>query len=263
MRIALISSQKGGVGKSSTAWSLAAGLAQRGYKVLAIDSDPQCNLSFVSGVTDTFSVDASLLNIYKGDKKAAECVMPVEAGYDLICGSIELTAADLLYSGKTGREYILRKALEDVKDDYDFCVIDTPPFIGLLVQNCLATSFKTDIIIPINADVLSVQALTYYVRLLNDIKQGLLDSKFEISGVLITKSKRENAQSATEKQMLEAIESGTNAIGLKLYDTKIRDSAKVPAAMLVQTDIFTYDKKSNPSIDYSNFIDEYLEGVVR
>ena len=259
MRAILISSQKGGVGKTATSWSIASGLAARGYRVLAIDSDPQCNLSFVSGIVDTFSVEASLANIYAGDKETRECIIKTDSGYDLICGSVELTAADLMYSGRTGREYILRKGLEQINDEYDYCVIDTPPFVGLLVQNALALNCPTDIIVPINPDVLSVQALTYYVQLIGDIKGGLLDSQTRIAGVLVTKVNSESSRSATEKKMLSLIEGGTEANGLHLYQTRIRESKTVSASMLAQNDVFHFAPKSIASEDYTHFIDEYLE----
>ena len=257
MRVICVSNMKGGVGKTVTAWSIAAGLADRGFRVLAVDSDPQCNLTFVSGYL-SFELENTLNNIYRKESTAEDCIISTEAGYDILPGHLDLNAADLNYSGKPCRESILRRALKSVRDRYDFCVIDTPPHIGLLVQNCLYIDEDTDIIIPMNAELFSIQGLSSYLNTLEQVKVELDDPRFNISGVLITMLEN---RTAIENAYAENIAEVAEANGIHLFNSRIRKHAKIKYAMLEPRDIFEYCPNVSAANDYNKFIDEYLERI--
>ena len=139
MRILSLANQKGGVAKSTTAAILASGLNHRGYKVLVIDLDPQGNITASSGI--------DLLSITKS--QIEKIIQSSRIGYDLATGGLRLASADMEFT-QTGREYMLREALDAVRSDYDFCIIDTPPTLGILTVNALTAS--DGVIVPVTAD---------------------------------------------------------------------------------------------------------------
>ena len=122
MQIIAVANQKGGVGKTTTSTVLASGLYSKGHRVLLCDLDPQTNASFMTGV-DVLSV-ANLYDVFKGEKTVGETIVPVRLGFDLLPGSLLLAAADSEFT-QTGREYMLKEALDSIKEQYDYIVI--PP----------------------------------------------------------------------------------------------------------------------------------------
>lgn len=253
MKTICLANQKGGVAKTTTATALAQGLARRNYKVLFIDSDPQCNATFNLGI-NPLEVEYTLNDIYEKTTKAENIIIKINDNLDLIAGNLILSVADLKYSMKPSREYILSKGLENIKENYDYCIIDTPPHIALLVLNALA---MTDlIIIPLTADVYSIQGLAYFTRLLNEIESDLVNSKFKIDGLLLTRIDNRSNLSKTLQNQVEEI---AKKMKLDLYKTRINESIKVGEAALFQKDLFIHSKKSKTSKDYESFIDEFIE----
>lgn len=122
MEIITISNQKGGVGKTTTAQTLAIGLYKKKYKVLLIDSDPQCNLTYS---LNAMNKEKTLYNVYNGDD-IKQCITPTMQGVHLLSGDIKLINADKQYTD-IGKEYILKKATDEIKQYYDYIIIDTPP----------------------------------------------------------------------------------------------------------------------------------------
>ena len=121
MQIIAVANQKGGVGKTTTSTVLASGLYSKGNRVLLCDLDPQTNASFMTGV-DVLSV-ANLYDVFKGEKTVGETIVPVRLGFDLLPGSLLLAAADSEFT-QTGREYMLKEALDSIKEQYDYIVIN-------------------------------------------------------------------------------------------------------------------------------------------
>ena len=154
--------QKGGVAKTVTACNLAAGLAQKGFRVVTIDSDPQCNLTFVINV-NPLDCERTLFDLYDGSAKWNDVVVHAPE-YDLIPGDLRLTTADLAYAGKLGREYMLEQSLKGMEEKYDYCIIDTPPQIGLLVENALICT--DEVIIPLTTDAFSIQGLSNFIEIM-------------------------------------------------------------------------------------------------
>ena len=127
MEIITISNQKGGVGKTTTAHTLAIGLFKKKYKVLLIDSDPQCNLTYS---LNAMNREKTLYNVYNG-----EDITPTTQGVHLLSGDIKLLNADKQYND-IGKEYILKKAIDSIKQYYDYIIIDTPPTLRNINNKC-------------------------------------------------------------------------------------------------------------------------------
>ena len=164
MKVITLSNQKGGVAKTSTSNALSAGLYNRGYKVLAVDLDPQCNLSFSCGM-DMLNTEKTLFDVFKGNADVTETIIPIKLGFDLLPGGLTLAGADMDFT-QTGREYMLSEALEKVSENYDYCIIDTPPTLGVLTVNAMTAADY--VIIPTTADIYAMQGFTQLYALIQN-----------------------------------------------------------------------------------------------
>ena len=252
MKTITLSNQKGGVAKTTTTEALASGLSQRGFKVVAVDTDPQCNLSLSSGA-DTLSMDATLYDVFKGTASVRDVIQQTGLGYDLIPGGLELAVSDMEFT-QTGREFMLREALDSVKGDYDYCVIDTPPTIGILTVNALTAS--DSVVIPLTADFYSIQGLAQLNRIIERVKR-YSNKDLKIAGLLIT---RHDDRTNISKALMDQITTTAERLGTKVFAQPIRNSVAVRESQVMRTDIFTEAPKANATKDYTAFIDELLKG---
>ena len=240
-----IANHKGGVGKTSTAHALGAGLMQKGYKTLFIDLDAQGNLSFCLGADPA---PLTTLEVLTGTVTAEDAIQHTEGG-DIIPASPALAGAEQLITG-TGKEYRLAEALEPLHSLYDYIIIDCPPMLGTLTINALTASTGT--IIPVQADTFSIQG----IGLLNDTITAVrkyTNPALKIKGILIT---RYNGRAILSKDMKEGLEQVAEHLGTELYKTQIRECIAVKEAQASQKDIYSYSPKSNASQDYTAFIEE-------
>jgi chromosome partitioning protein len=247
-KIISIMNQKGGVGKSTTAQALRSGLYKKGFSILLIDLDPQGNTTY------TIDASASKNTIYEILTKKSNiknALIKTEQG-DLIKSSICLTKLELELN-TTGKEYKLKEALEPIKKQYNYIIIDTPPALGTLTINALTTS--DSIIIPSQADIYSLQGIGQLMETINTIKK-YCNPKLKIQGILLTRYKHRTILS---KDMLEMIEDTASKINTFVYKTVIREAIAIKEAQASKQDIFTYAPKNNASIDYLNFINEFIE----
>ena len=252
MKTITLSNQKGGVAKTTTTGALASGLSQRGYKVLAVDTDPQCNLSLSSGV-DILSTDQTLYDVFKGTAELQDTIQKTDLGYDLSTGGLNLAVADMEFT-QTGREFMLREALDSVKADYDFCIIDTPPTIGILTVNALTAS--DSVVIPLTADLYSIQGLSQLNGMIERVRK-YSNKDLKIAGLLITRhDERTNISKALQDQITQTAEK----LGTKVFKQPIRNSVAVRESQVMKSDIFTEAPKANATKDYTAFIDELLKG---
>lgn len=252
MKTITLSNQKGGVAKTTTTGALASGLSQRGYKVLAVDTDPQCNLSLSSGV-DILSMDQTLYDVFKGTAELQDTIQKTDLGYDLSTGGLNLAVADMEFT-QTGREFMLREALDSVKADYDFCIIDTPPTIGILTVNALTAS--DSVVIPLTADLYSIQGLSQLNGMIERVRK-YSNKDLKIAGLLITRhDERTNISKALQDQITQTAEK----LGTKVFKQPIRNSVAVRESQVMKSDIFTEAPKANATKDYTAFIDELLKG---
>ena len=249
MQIITISNQKGGVGKTTTAHALLTGLANMGYKVLALDADPQTNLTYTTGINMDDTPD--LYNLLKKQASFLEVVQQVKPGFDIIPGSLDLAGADMEFTA-AGREYMIREALEPVKEKYDFCIIDTPPTLGILTVNALTASHK--IIVPMAADVYSRQGLSQLQGMVENVKK-YCNPGLTIDGLLLTKY---SDRAIINRNLKDSLQQTAAQLHTRLYKTTIREAVAVKEIQFLQSDIFTEYPKAKVTEDYKQFIKEFL-----
>lgn len=252
--IITITNQKGGVGKTTTAHAMCCCLVNKGYKVLAIDTDPQTNLTYTAGIIPGM-IDYDLYDVFKARVSVKDAILHTKAGFDIIPGSLELTAADMEFA-QLGREYILKEALEPIQDKYDFIVIDTPPTIGILVSNALTCS--NFVLLPMCAEIYSLQGLSRLHKLIESVRKHS-NSKLCVDGLLLTKYSQ---RAIVNRQLRDTIEAAAGQLNTKVYRTPIREAVAVKETQLMQSDIFTEYPTANVTQDYEEFVAEFLEGKI-
>lgn len=246
-KIVSIINQKGGVGKSTTAESLAAGLSLRGYKTLAVDLDAQGNLTYTFGADNT---GATVLEVLTGDATAAEAIKHTQS-CDVLPANKALAGADA-YIKETGKEYRLKEALENVADQYDYIIIDTPPALGILTVNALTAC--QSVIIPSQADIYSIQGIEQLSETMKPVKK-YCNPGLEIEGILLT---RYSARSVLSREVADMLEELAAKLGTKLFKTKIRENISIKEAQICRKSIMEYSPKSNAAKDYNEWIEEVL-----
>lgn len=247
MRITTVINQKGGVGKTTTAHALTTGLNHRGYKALLIDTDPQGNISY------TMQADSAQPGLYeamRGEISADDAIQHTAQG-DILSSSIYLAGADLEFT-QTGREYRLREVLEDITNTYTHIIIDSPPALGIMTINALTAS--NDIVIPVGADIYSLQGLQQLLSTIEKVKK-YSNSSLIMAGLLIT---RKSTRAIATKQLIEAIEQKARDLSVNLYRATIREAIAIKEAQIMQSSIFDSHDKAKVTADYNAFIDEYL-----
>lgn len=252
MKTVVFSNQKGGVGKTTSAQALAAGLSSRGYKVVAVDLDPQCNFCLSSGV-DMLTLTATLYDVFKGTAKIDDVIVSSGLGYDIIPGGLTLAGADMEFTA-SGREYMLAEALEAVSGRYDWAVIDTPPTLGILTTNALTAA--DGVIVPLTADVYAIQGLNQLDGLIRNVRR-YCNRGLKIYGFLLTKyNERQNVSKALRDQ----IDAAADQLKTKVFKTTIRESVAVREAQVLHCDFLKETPNANAAIDYESFISEIVEG---
>ncbi len=249
MIIYSISNQKGGVGKSTTANALGAGLTKKGFKVLYVDLDAQCNLSHSMKANNRA---VTSLEVLTGTATAAEAIVETLQG-DIIPASPALASADSILTD-TGKEYRLKEALAPINDKYDYCILDTPPALGTLTVNALTAC--NGVIIPTQADIYSLQGIGQLARTIQTVKK-YCNSDLVIMGMAIT---RYNSRSVLTRDMTELLEDTAIQLHTTVYTAKIRECIALKEAQAQQQDIFTYSPNSNAAKDYEGLLNEILGG---
>lgn len=250
--IVAVANQKGGVGKTTTAQALAAGLAERKYRVLGIDLDPQGNFSTACGAENY-----NVLTVYEVMKRGAdirEAIQHMKGGYDVVPANIMLAGAEQELS-QTGKEHRLKEAVSVVAGEYDFIVIDTPPSLGVLTVN--AFTCATDILIPTTAGIFATAGISQLNETVSSV-QKYCNPGVKIRGILFT---RFNPRANISRQIKELTEQLSEYISAPTYQTYIRAGVVVEEAQANKADIFNYAGKSTVAEDYRAFIEEFLKGV--
>lgn len=250
MKKIVLACQKGGVAKSTTAYTMAAGLYNDGYKVLMIDTDPQANLSFTAGL-DVASVQNSLYDVFKGTIPIDEAINNSRIGFDIVTGGLNMVSADMEFT-QTGREYMLKESIDSIESEYDYCIIDTAPHMGILTINALTAA--DSVIIPITADIYALMGLTQLKGIIDSVKR-YSNHNLRISSLLLTKYKGTNAN----KAMMTQAEHIADSFGTILYKTTIREATAIQESQILQSDIFAESAKARVTQDYKAFLKEFLE----
>lgn len=246
-KIAVIN-QKGGVGKSTTAAALGSGLARKGYSVLYIDLDAQGNLSYTLGA-DSLEGCTSM-SVLMSPKTAEAAIQHVPQG-DIIASSPDLAGADAILT-HTGKEYRLREALERLQDRYDFCIIDTPPALGILTINALTAC--SGALIPSQADIFSLQGIVQLHSTISAVRK-YCNTGLKIYGIVLT---RYNSRAIISRDAARLISQSAEQIGTHVYETAIRECTAIKEAQATRKSIYDYAPKSNAATDYAALADEVL-----
>ena len=244
-----IINQKGGVGKSTTALAIGAGLSLKGYSVLFIDLDAQGNLSYTLGA-DTKGYNA--MGVLERPETAKEEIQHTPQG-DIIASSPKLAGADKLLE-ETGKEYRLKEALDSLQGAYDYIIVDTPPALGILTINALTAC--TGAIIPAQADIYSLQGIAQLNSTIETVKK-YCNPSLSIMGIVLT---RFNGRSIIRREVAEMLERTAEQLHTKLYTSKIRECTALVEAQATKQNIYSYAPRSNATADYKALVDEIIKG---
>lgn len=253
-KIIAMANQKGGVGKTTTSVNLSACLAELGNKVLVVDTDPQGNATSGVGVNKA-DMDQCIYNVLVEDLPAEEvCVPTSTAKLDLIPATIQLAGAEIELVPTISREIRLKKALDSLKEHYDFIIIDCPPSLGLLTLNALTAS--DTVMIPVQCEFYALEGLS---QLLNTIRlvQKHLNKQLMIEGVLLT------MLDARTNLGIQVIEEVKKYFQEKVYHTIIPRNIRLGEAPSHGRPIISYDPKSKGAEVYLELAKEVMESGER
>jgi chromosome partitioning protein len=245
-KVIAFANQKGGVAKTTTALNLAVAFKESGHRVLTVDMDPQGNLTMSQGV-DPDKVDVSMFDVLVHRVPISEVI--VEREVDVAVASIDLAGAEIAMSTQIGRERALQKAFDEIRDDYDFICIDTPPSLGLLTVNALTAADK--VIVPVQCEYLSMRGLVQLQNTLQMIRENL-NPGVEIEGILPTML---DSRTVHAKEAVEILEEN---FGELVFKSRIRKAIKFAEAPVRGSSVLKYDPKSTAAGAYRDLAKEVL-----
>jgi chromosome partitioning protein len=240
-----ITNQKGGVGKSTSAFEIGAAFRFMKKRVLLIDLDGQQNLTYTMQ-----GKRPSTMALLKGEIPAEDAIEHTENG-DIISSDRNISGADLFFTGNR-KQFMLSDAISPIKKNYDVIILDTPPSLGIVTINALTAADK--VIFPAQTDAYSLQAIGEIYQTIQTVKQHT-NKDLSIMGILIS---RYNGRTIINRELAEAIEETARKIGTAAFKTRIRECNAIKESLYTKTDIFTYAPNSNAAIDYANVSKEIL-----
>lgn len=249
-RTIAIANQKGGVGKTTTAINLSACLAEKGKKVLAVDMDPQGNMTSGLGV-DKDSVENTIYNLIIGEAKMEEVMIKdVLENLDIIPTNIDLSGAEIELLDVEEKEYIVRNEIDKIKDNYDFIIIDCPPSLSMLTINAMTTA--DSVLVPIQCEYYALEGLSQLIHTI-DLVQQRLNPNLLIEGVVFTMY---DVRTNLSNQVVENVRNNLDA---KIYDTLIPRNIRLAEAPSYGLPINLYDSKSAGAESYRLLAKEVID----
>src|SRR5579864_5965404 len=250
-KVIAFANQKGGVAKTTTTLNLAVAFAEEGHRVLCVDMDPQGNLTMSQGI-DPDTLEKSMYDVLVHHISIREVIRKREI--DIACASIDLAGAEIAMSTMIGRERSLEKALVDVKPDYDFVFIDTPPSLGLLTINALTAADK--VIVPVQCEYLSMRGLIQLQNTLAMIRENL-NPGVDIEGILPTLV---DTRTLHAKEAIELLEEN---FGERVFASRIRKTIRFAEAPVKGMSVLKYDPDGVAAHAYRQLAKEVLSNANR
>jgi chromosome partitioning protein len=251
--IIAITNQKGGVGKTTTAVNLAAGLAQKGISTLLVDIDPQAN-STMSNI-DLASVDGNMFDVLTGQLRLADIILPTKQANLWVAPSrIAMAKLEVSMVGELDAPYRLKDRLDELDGGYEAIIIDTPPTLGLTTVNALVAA--TDVIIPIQSSYFALEGTDDLLDTIDKIK-ARPNSALRILGVLVTMFDRRTVLAAQVADEIQGV------FGNLVFDTVITKSVRLEESPAHQCSIFEHAPSSSGAYEYYRLCEEVLERVRR
>ena len=248
-QVIAFANQKGGVAKTTTTLNLGVAFKEQGYRVLVIDLDPQGNLTMSQGMNPD-AIERSMFDVLVHRVPISEIIHSAEV--DVAVASIDLAGAELALSSLIGRERALEKALVEVRDRYDFILVDTPPSLGLLTINAFVAA--NGVIVPVQCEYLSLRGLVQLENTLSMIRENL-NPDVAIEGILPT---------MYDKRLLhskEAVEILKENFGDLVFNTRIRKTIRYAEAPVKGQSVLSYDPSGDAASLYRDLAKEVLNGA--
>ena len=248
-QVIAFANQKGGVAKTTTTLNLAVAFKENGFEVLAVDLDPQGNLTMSQGM-DPDQVERSMYDVLVHSMPVEEIIHRAEV--DVAVSSIDLAGAEMALSSMIGRERALQKALLPVRNRYDYILVDTPPSLGLLTINALTAS--DGVIVPVQCEYLSLRGLVQLENTLSMIRENL-NPIVEIKGILPTMYDSRTLHSR------EAVEMLKENFGELVFETRIKKTVRYAEAPVEGSSVLKYDSSGPAAKAYRDLAKEVLNGA--
>ena len=251
-RIIAIANQKGGVGKTTTSINLSSCLANEGKKVLLVDIDPQGNATSGVGIIKQY-LENTVYELFLGECRISECLtQSVVDNLNVLPSNVNLSGAEIDLIGVEDREFILKKDLDQIKELYDYIIIDCPPSLNVLTVNAMVAA--DSVIVPIQCEYYALEGLSQLIHTINLIQERLND-KLEIDGIVFTMfDSRTNLST-------EVVDNVKSNIHINIYDTVIPRNVRLAEAPSYGLPIHMYDGKSAGSVAYANLAKEVIKST--
>ena len=252
-----IANQKGGVGKTTTTFNLGVALAHAGKRVLLVDSDPQGDLTTYMGIHDPDNIPVTLSTLMERsikdeDINSKEAILKHDEGIDLIPSNLELSSMEVSLVNAMSREFTLRNCLSDIKDKYDYVLIDCMPSLGMITINALACADK--VIIPVQSEFLAEKGMSHLMNTVLKVRKQI-NPNLKVGGILLTMV---DGRTNLSKDIASELRSTYGTV-FKLYDNQIPRGVKAAESSRMGESVLSYDSSSKVAQSYIDFAKEVLD----